>query len=364
MQYAPNFGSLRHSSISIRSTRLVHDPRDSVRAAALAGLAPLIARHRGNADALLAAHGFTLHSDDDLERHVSYGDFIRLLEDCAATLRCPDFGLQLGQAQDLNVLGPVATIARHSSNVAGAVIATAKYLSYHTPGAAVELVMGCEEPAGFTYEVVLHGLRGCRQINELSMYLGQRILELMLGERYRARGVHFANDQPPDLRALHRVFGHRLEFEMPINRFIVPEEDLGRRVEPADPALRRLVARYIDLTRQDALLPLSDRVSRSIRTFLPSGRCSLQLVADHLGYSARTLQRELANRGQSFRKMQEVQQEQVAKQMLARTAAPLMRVATVTGFSEQSTFNRAFKRWTGESPARWRRALLRQPAEP
>lgn len=342
---------------------MIKDPRDSIRAAALAGIAPLIARHRGDADALLRAHGFTLQSADDLERHVSYADFIRLLEDCSATLRCPDFGLQLAQAQDLNVLGPVATIARHSSNVADAVSATAQYLSYHTPAAAVELVSGSEEPAGFTFEVILQGLRGCRQINELSMYLGQRILELMLGEGYRAQEVHFANTRPPGPRMLQRIFGNRVEFDMPINRFIVPEQDLARQVEPADPALRRLVAQYIDLTRQDALLPLTDRVSRSIRTFLPSGRCSLQLVADHLGYSSRTLQRELAIRGQSFRKLQEAQQERLAKRLLARTAAPLLRVATVTGFSEQSTFNRAFKRWTGESPARWRRESLRRSVE-
>jgi AraC-like DNA-binding protein len=332
---------------------LTHDPRDSVRAAALAGMASLITRHRGDADSLLMAHGFTPQSADDPEKHVSYGDFIRLMEDCSATLDCPHFGLQLAQLQDLNVLGPVATIIRHSRNVAEAVNATSRYVSYHTPGAIVELVLGADGPAGFTFEVSLRELRGCRQINELSLYLGKG---------YRARQIHFANARPAELLVLQRTFGSRLEFDMPINRVILDEEDLLREVEPADPALRNLVARYIDLTRRDPSLPVADRVSRSIRIFLPSGRCSLQLVAEHLGHSTRTLQRELAMQGRSFRELQEAQQEQLAKHLLANTSAPLLRVATLTGFSEQSTFSRAFRRWTGKSPGRWRREIPGQSA--
>jgi AraC-like DNA-binding protein len=335
---------------------LRRDSRDSVRSAALAGVPELITRLGGDADALLRAHGFTAATPTDLEQHVSYADFIRLLEDCATQLECPDFGLRVAAMQGINVLGPVATVIRHSSSVTDAVNSVARYLSFHTPGAAVELVAQPGQAPGFAVEVVLADLRACRQINELSMLLGQRLLELLLGENYRARAVHFINPAPRELAQLHQAFGKNIEFCMPINRFVLRETELTRPVQRADPALRRLIADYIDHSRQDASVPLVERVNRAVRTLLPSGHCTLATVSDHLGLAARSLQRELKDRGTGFRELLEVQQRQVAERLLENPALPLLRVASMSGFSEQSAFNRAFARWTGEPPGRWRRA--------
>ncbi|HSQ68489.1 MAG TPA: helix-turn-helix domain-containing protein, partial [Steroidobacteraceae bacterium] len=212
------------------------------------------------------------------------------------------------------------------------------------------------QPPGYTIEVALAELRGCRQINELSMLLGQRLLELLLGEHYRALAVHFTNPAPPELAQLRHAFGKALEFDMPINRFVLHGTELTRQVPYADPALRRLIADYIDYSRQDAAVPLIDRVNRAVRTLLPSGRCSLVTVSDHLGLAPRSLQRELKQRGTGFRELLETQQRQIAERLLANPSLPLLRVASMSGFSEQSTFNRAFARWTGGPPGRWRRA--------
>jgi len=353
--YAPVFGNLRQSAGSEAAALLRHDPNDSVRAAALAGVPELITRLGGDTDRLLRTHGFTTTTPAEPERHVSYADFIRLLEDCAREIPCADFGLRVARMQDVNVLGPIATVMRHSPSVAEAVRSVGRYLSFHTPGAAVELVDAAGEPGGFTVEVVLPELRRARQINELSMFLGQRMLELLLGETYRALVVHFVCDPPRDTGAMERAFGHRLEFGMPINRFILRPGELTQPMVSADAALRRLISAHIDLARHDPSVPLVERVNRAIRTLLPSGRCTLPVIADHLGFAPRSLQRELRHRGTSFRALQESQQRQLAEHLLANPRLPLLRVATLAGFAEQSTFNRAFARWTGEPPGRWRR---------
>lgn len=334
-----------------------YQANDSVRSAALAGVPDLIARLGGTAEPLLRAHGFSVATPDDPERHVSYADFIRLLEQCASELACPDFGLRVARMQDIQVLGPLAAVIRHSPTVAEAVRSVCRYLSFHTPGAAVELVEARGEPPGFTIEIILPGLRQARQINELSMFLGQRMLELLLGEGYRAPAVHFTNEPPRDLAPLQRAFGSALEFGMPIDRFILRDGDLARPVMRADRTLLRLIESHIDSTRHDASVPLLDRVSRAIRILLPSGRCSVGAVADHLGLAPRTLQRGLQQHGASFRELRESQQRWLAERLLANPGLPLLRVATLAGFGEQSTFNRAFTRWTGVSPGRWRRRL-------
>jgi AraC-like DNA-binding protein len=328
---------------------------DSIRAAALAGLPELIARLGGAPEPLLRAHGFTPTTAHDPERHVSYADFIRLLEHCVTELDCPDFGLRVGRAQDLQVLGPVAIVMRHSATVAEAINSVARYLSFHTPGAAVALIDAPDETPGFSMEIVLPDLRRARQINELGMFLGQRMLELLLGEGYRALAVHFASDRPDDLGPLRRVFGARLEFGMPMGRFALRGAELARPVRDADATMRRLIASHIDLARRDPGVPLVDRVSRAVRTLLPSGRCSLPAVSDQLGFAPRSLQRALQQRGACFRQLQEAQQRQLAEQLLRDPRLPLLRVATLAGFTDQSTFNRAFARWAGKSPGRWRK---------
>jgi AraC-like DNA-binding protein len=80
-------------------------------------------------------------------------------------------------------------------------------------------------------------------------------------------------------------------------------------------------------------------------------------VSDQLGFAPRSLQRALHQRGACFRELQETQQRLLAEQMLKNPRLPLLRVATLSGFADQSTFNRAFARWRGESPGRWRRRM-------
>lgn len=300
-------------------------------------------------------HGFSASTAADPELHVSYADFIRLLEDCAREIPCADFGLRVARMQDFHVLGPITIVMRHSPDVAEAIRSVSRYLSFHTPGAAVELIDTLGEPPGITAEIVLPELRRARQINELSMFLGQRMLGLLLGETYRALEVHFVSEAPPDIGAMQRMFGQRLEFGMPINRFVLRDDELRRPVASADAELRRLIATHIELARHDPSVSLIDRVNRAIRTLLPSGRCTLPAVADHLGTAPRSLQRELQRSGTSFRAQQELQQRRLAEQLLANPRLPLLRVATLAGFAEQSTFNRAFTRWTGDPPGRWRR---------
>jgi hypothetical protein len=247
-----------------------------------------------------------------------------------ASWTVPDFGLRVGRAQDLQVLGPVAIVMRHSATVAEAITSVARYLSFHTPGAAVALIDAPEEAPGFTVEIVLPELRRARQINELGMFLGQRMLELLLGEGYRALAVHFASEPPDDVAPLRRVFGARLEFGMPMGRFALREAELGRPVRNADATVRRLIASHIDLARRDPGVPLVDRVSRAVRTLLPSGRCSLPAVSDQLGFAPRSLQRALHQRGACFRELQEAQQRH-AGGAVAEGSAPAAAAGRLPG---------------------------------
>jgi AraC-like DNA-binding protein len=72
--------------------------------------------------------------------------------------------------------------------------------------------------------------------------------------------------------------------------------------------------------------------------------------------SARTLKRRLSEKGLTFRDYVQKIQREVAVDLLTNSTQSMVEIAFQTGFSEQSAFNRAFKRWTGQSPVEYRKS--------
>ncbi|MEZ4899149.1 MAG: AraC family transcriptional regulator [Saprospiraceae bacterium] len=87
---------------------------------------------------------------------------------------------------------------------------------------------------------------------------------------------------------------------------------------------------------------------------LPSGIPSINQMAEHQGMSARTFKRRLSGKGWTFRALVQNIQQEVAVNLLRNSKQSMAEIAFQTGFSEQSAFNRAFKRWTGQSPLEFR----------
>lgn len=79
-------------------------------------------------------------------------------------------------------------------------------------------------------------------------------------------------------------------------------------------------------------------------------------VAAMLGSSERTLRRQLAREGTSFRDVKERVLKSRAQQLLASTAMPVADVAEHLGFADASTFCQAFRRWSGQTPSAYRKA--------
>ncbi len=100
-----------------------------------------------------------------------------------------------------------------------------------------------------------------------------------------------------------------------------------------------------------------ERVEDYVRGSLPSGNCSIQHCAKKLGTSIRTLQANLSESGLRFSDILEKQRIDLAKVHLERDELSLDEVAAMLGYSEQSSFGRAFKRWTGVTPQHYRRKL-------
>ena len=107
------------------------------------------------------------------------------------------------------------------------------------------------------------------------------------------------------------------------------------------------------LEKQDVVMA----VTRVIGELLDSGQVSLESVAERLEITARTLRSRLAEAETSFNQLLASYRSNLARRLLARTDESIDEIVYLTGFSEPSTFYRAFKRWTGLTPIEYRRRV-------
>ena len=100
---------------------------------------------------------------------------------------------------------------------------------------------------------------------------------------------------------------------------------------------------------------LQTQTKNEIARALSEGLPKMAEIARRLGLSVRSFHRRLSEQGVSFQTLTEETRRDIALGMLKDDRYALSEIAFLTGYSEQSAFNRAFKRWTGSTPATYRR---------
>ena len=164
--------------------------------------------------------------------------------------------------------------------------------------------------------------------------------------------------EAPLARAEHqRFFRCPLGFEHSASAVVFAADDLDRPAVGGDATLGGYLERVADEVLQslDDRSSLSDRVQRAIWSQLAAGPPSLSRVAALVGISPRTLQRRLRTSGTSFGLLLEELRHRMALRLLEDRSLAVYEVAFLLGYSDPSTFYRAFRRWQGAAPDEYRR---------
>ena len=168
--------------------------------------------------------------------------------------------------------------------------------------------------------------------------------------------VYFKHPSPGTTKAHEEHFGCPVEFDSGMDAVVVSHEAMQAPNRLGDSGILQFFDRHLDeeLSKFDDDASLERRVRNHIAQALSEGVPAVSSVASHFGMSARTLQRRLSGRGYSFQTLVDDSRRELAERLLKETRYPLAEVAFLTGFSEQSAFNRAFKRWAGQTPRSFR----------
>jgi AraC-like DNA-binding protein len=168
--------------------------------------------------------------------------------------------------------------------------------------------------------------------------------------------VDYRGAPPPNVTETARVFQARLRYGQPhfglsfdarwLQLPIVQNKQTLREFLQQAPA--NLLVKYRDKTS------ITERIRRLLRSHLRGEMPSLDEVSRVLGMTPQTLRRRMQEEGQGFQSLKDHLRRDAAIEYLARPDMTLLDIADQLGFSEASTFHRAFKKWTGVAPGEYR----------
>jgi len=308
---------------------------------------------------MLAAAGLDEEQLRDTDQKVSGAALWRLSNFLAVRLEDPDLGIAVGSTARLGPGGGlIGYSVTHSRDLGQALRRLVRY-SRIVAGASKLSLTDCREGWRLRADEgsLLTALRpplddalaavisACRQIT---------------GRDIAPVAVEFPYGRPASLVAQRAHFRARLVFDQRRAAIVFRRQDLELSLVAADEKLSTYLDRLAD--QELALLEvpdsLTERVRRVVWRDLADGSPSLEQVAADLGFGARTLQRRLREEETTFAAVVEEVRRRMAGGLLRSPELAIYEIAYMLGYSEPSTFYRAFRRWHGRSPEEVRQSRL------
>ncbi len=291
-----------------------------------------------------------------------------LLEAAARHADDPFLGLHLAQRNAPERFGLLGFIFRASATLREAYLRAIRFAPLWNGGLRAHL----EENRTLARIVTLPALPGLGRRSSGLRHLFEFVQGgFLIGARraldrpVAARRVAFWTAAPPDPAPLRAFFGEHLEFAAPRSEIVLDRTLLDEPLTGTEAGLAAVLTRHAEAMLAQlpsAPGPLTQRVSETLWHCLPDGVPSLGALAQRLAMSERTFQRRLGAEGVTLHELVDGTRRDMATRLLTDPQRSATEVAFLTGFSEASSFWRAFRRWTGTTPAGYRRTHARTVA--
>ncbi|HEY2049068.1 MAG TPA: AraC family transcriptional regulator [Caulobacteraceae bacterium] len=323
------------------------------RGAILTGYAQVAAQHGVDPRAMLRRVGLDSRVLDDRERRVPARQIYELLELSAQASGCETFGLQMGALRQPADVGPVALLLAHQVTLRDALMTAARY----QPMLNEAMLFVVDDEEDFTsvrVELASDGQLPLRQSYELLAAISVQTLCSPAGPHRRPRMVCFTHSPPADLSHHKRVFGPNVKFASAFNGFVWNRADADCVSPAADPRLVEYAEGFIKNLPYANSAALAAEVQKTIHVMLPLNGASTKTVAARLGLSERTMQRRLLQEEVEFSVLLNDIRREHALRHLSNGRLPLSEVASLLGYTRETSFSRWFAHEFGTPPSNWR----------
>jgi AraC-like DNA-binding protein len=291
----------------------------------------------------------------DPDNRIPFAQLVALYEKAAELTGDNDFGLHLGQSINPTAFDVVGYCALNSTTLGAAFARVARYHSIWTDGALFTLETA-NATSAIVYSYTDTAIHEHRQDAEMTLATVTALCRNIASHDFAPTTVAFQHDAPRDTAEHTKLFRCPIEFGASSNKLTFPSSCLSLPIARADASLCALLDRHAEelLAKFPPRDSLVDQVRSIIARELRGGDPSLERVAHELSLTPRTLQRKLQELGTSHNELLDHMRRQLAMRYLREREMAICEVAYLLGFSESSSFHRAFKRWTGVTPREYR----------
>lgn len=267
-------------------------------------------------------------------------------------------GLQMAQAAPMSFLGPAVHVVRYAP----------------TPRAALEVFVRCRAIASTDVQLTVHegpeetvvamhhpldDVRYVGAAPESVLGLSVRFHREVLGTGHALRRVELAHQPDAPRRIYEDFFGVEVRFGQRANATVLATAELDRPIEGADRLRFDAMLAHLDALHQPASAIASaelQRVQQAIANNAHEGEFGAEALAKRLGTSLRSLERLARSHDTTVRRLLDDARQSHARRLLRDPRLSMEEISCRLGYSAESAFRRAFKRWCGMSPGAYRRS--------
>jgi AraC-like DNA-binding protein len=347
-----------------RSNQLLAPPqlqfdRSTIRAFFFWPLVKVLTESGLDTTELLREHGIVDMETVNPYAAVPLANFVGLAEKAAQILKRPFLGLEIGAKFALADLGPFYALFTLAADLRSAIATLARYQWVWQTHTSLELIRG-NDMSVCTYSIADAAIWPRRQDAEFSLSSICSIIRHLTHPNWAPAHVQFEHSTANRSQRLKRFFRSPVTGHGPGNAIAIRNEDLDRPLRIGsgrhDATLLPILERHLlDLVtwKENGIYTVTQLTALHIEKTLGREPPSIESAASQLGMSPRTLRRRLARAGTSFRHLLEQQRRLKIESVLKHGPVSLSTLAGWLSYSDAAVLSRAFKSWTGVSPARF-----------
>ena len=306
--------------------------------------------------ALLRGAGVDPDSPWDPKAMLPASAYYDLLERIAARIDATELPLRTGASMRLDEYGALGLAFKAATTLGGSYARVERYARLWTSVVEYELR---PDPNGTLFVLHRDGERrlGLRLSNEATLASAVSLARQVSPVAVTPLQVFVRHAAPGSTAAHEAWFGCPVRFGAEVDAILFAPETLAQPNILGDAGISRYLASHLDAELAE-IAPdgtLTGRAKDAIAQALNEGPPRMADIARTLGLSVRSFHRRLSEHGVSFQSLTEETRRDLAIGLLRTERHSLAEIAFLTGFAEQSSFTRAFKRWVGQTPASYRK---------
>ncbi|WP_306044748.1 AraC family transcriptional regulator [Nioella sp. MMSF_3534] len=317
-----------------------------------------VAGNAVDARAVLDSVGLDVDGPLDPKHMLDDDDYYGMIELMAEQMDITPLPLIVGEAMRTDEYGALGLAWKAAPNLLGSFSRVARYWRLWTSVTQYELM---QTSRGMLFVQRREGLRrlGLRISVEATMASAVSLGRQVSPRPFSPIEVCFRHPAPRTIEHHEAYFGCPVFFGADRDAMLLSHQSLSEPNILGDEGITAFLVSHLDqeLAQIDDTPALHTQTKGEIARALSEGLPKMGDIARRLGLSARSFHRRLAEHGLSFQTLTEETRREIATAMLQEERYSLSEIAFLTGYSEQSAFNRAFKRWMGVTPATYRKSL-------